>query len=477
MKKMKQILAFVLATVMVLAMSVTAFAQNVDSNAGGSASITINNASKGETYKVYKLFDATVTGDENGSIAYQGTIPESLGNYFKQDPAGNISVVDEVNEAELFDALKTWAKTTNAVISEKSDGSTLTFTGLTYGYYVVTSTQGSGANITVTSTNPNATIYDKNSTKPTIPENGDLKSVNDADVSIGDIVTYTIKFVASNYDGAGQDATKINEYTITDTLPDFLDNVNVTSITVGGVKIDVQQFTNGQIKLDWVDGNGNSLYDNGAEVVITYTGKVTDKMAVGGDANANKNTVTVTWNGNNGDPITDTEVIKTYAAAIQKVDGSKKNLAGAKFSAKGLTVTGSNGNYTVTSYDGSEDAVAGTEMECDANGYLVIKGLASDVTLTVTETAAPDGYNKLTETFEVTPTLTSTTITTTVDKETSVVTVKGANLTAIEVVNETGSVLPSTGGMGTTIFYVVGAILVAGAAILLVTKKRMSASK
>lgn len=487
---LKKVGMVVLALAFSMAFGATAFAQDVENNQGGDASITIENASKGEEYSVYKLFNATVTGTKDGSIAYTGTIPDSLSAYFTADSVGNISAVDLTDNAEglteegRIAALKAWTESEGVthVATGEGDGSALTFTGLTYGYYVITSTQGGGAAITVTSTNPDAEIYDKNSTSPTPGKEG-LKTVDDDDVSIGDTVTYKINFKASNYEGSGDEATQIEEYIITDTLPEFLSDVKVTSVKVGTESIKVKdenendvalQFDEqGKITLSWVNEDGNSKYANGVEVTITYTGVIDSDIAVGGETDANVNTAKVTWTGNDKG-IEDTEQVYTYVAAIQKVDESGQKLAGAKFRAKGLTVSGTNGVYTVVSYDSSEDASDGTEMICDANGYLIIKGLDSTAKLTVTETEAPAGYNKLTEAFELTPTKTNSTITTTVDETTNVVTVAGASVDGTKVENKKGAELPSTGGMGTTLFYVVGGLLVVGAAVTMVVRKRMT---
>ena len=513
MKHARKLASLLLALVMVFALATTAFAQTVPSGKGGAASITISNASKGETYKVVKLFDASVTGTEGGSIVYTGTIPDSLTDYFEVKDGyiqakAAAKAADGSLSAAAVAAMKTWAETHAADATAVSDGADLVFTQLPYGYYIVTTTQG--AAITVNSTNPNAVVYDKNSKEP-----GITKSVNDPNVYIGQTVTYTTTADTANYLGAGQDAEIVTQYVIEDTLPAFLTDVTVTSITIGGVAYTVDgavpQFgtvtghTNKAIVIPWAakDSNGKyiSNYTNGAQIVVTYTAKVTAQATVDGDGNKNEvilKPYTTPDDDTTPDPWEktwkDDEVIKTYAAALKKVDENGAPLAGAKFSAKGLTVTGSKGKYTVTAYDDSNTATAGTEMETDDNGHLVILGLPSNVTLTVTETAAPAGYNQLTTPVSLTPTVINETVTVTstttyynpdgsvsqtvTETSTTVITYNEKLKTAaVEVENKAGTLLPSTGGMGTTIFYVLGSVLAVGALVLLVTKKRMSASE
>ena len=499
-----KILALTLVLVMVFALSATAFAQNVGGTQAesGKGQIIINNAAKGEKYKVVKLFDASVTGTADGSIAYTGNIPEALSAYFEKDSAGNISATaaaksgDEMSEG-LKSALKTWAG--SADDGTESDGSVLYFNNLDYGYYVVLTTQGT-TNITVTSTNPTASIYDKNSTTPVIDEtNG--KTVNDAQVAIGDTVTYPVTFTTSNYAGSGSTAKQITKYTIEDTLPGFLDDVTITSLTIGVTEkvysaaeltaATTAFNTNKKIEIDWVNGT-TSLYSNGAQVVITYTATVTNQVAVAGEAAASKNEVTLKYTTSDGDTTvgTSSSEISTYAAQINKVDASGTALPGATFSIAGLQLTGSAGSYTVT----GATATGGTDtvMDCDASGKLVIRGL-DNIDYTVTEEAAPSGYNKLTSTFTLNPVVESTTVTVeTYTIANGVKTVTGSetkpiggddgdtfanvlNAAAVPVINQTGSELPSTGGIGTTIFYIVGAILVIGAGVVLVTRRRMAA--
>ena len=499
MKHARKLASLLLALVMVFALATTAFAQDVPGT-GGTGSITISNAAKGETYTIYKLFDATVNAD-GSSIAYTGKIPENLKTYFTADKNGYISATAAAKDGEnmsegLKAALKAWTATATATAKATSDGSALKFNELAYGYYVVTTTQGDQV-ISVDSTMPNVTIVDKNSSTPK-----DLnKTASSKDVSIGDTVTYTVSFKTSNYYGAGAAAKEIVSYTIEDTLPEFLSNVTVTSIIVdndgNNATADDQrdvtaQFADKKIVIAWYDEAKNQfLYNNGATVTITYTAVVTEKADIDGAGNTNK--VTVTWTTKGDKPpvpgnLEQEETIYTYAIALKKVNNKGVALPDAVFEFP----------FYVKSTADTDDAYiyAGTtggegltkQITTPASGVIVVKGVKSG-TYEIKEVTAPAGYNKLTAPVTVKAaktgqTTTKTTVyldengntTETKTENTIEVKVDIANIaaTAVVVVNKAGTELPSTGGMGTTVFYVLGTVLVMGAVVLLVTKKRMS---
>ncbi len=503
MQNLKKFTSLLLTLVMVIALTNTVFALEVNVGDPDAGQITISNAAKGETYAIYKLFDATVTGTSGGSIAYQGTIPSALSAYFTQDSQGNISATaaaytdpSKTTMSEgLRAALATWITTATAKSSAVADGSSLIFKNIDFGYYVVSTTQGESA-ITVDSTNPSVTVVDKNTTVPK-----DLnKTVDDTDVNVGDVVTYTVTFKTANYTGTGNSQKKIVSYTIEDTLPAFLTDVTVTSIVVDNdadpattadqTTLTAQFDSAKKISLTWTDANGNFLYNNGASITITYQAKVTAEAAIDGEGNTNQ--VTISWtdeDGNtppDGDKLTKENKIYTYALALQKVDDKGQALAGATFQFPFYVneTPASDGAYV---YAGTTVGTGLTnQITTPANGQIVIKGVASG-TYTITETAAPKGYNKLTESFDVTAVKTGETTTNTTvyldanGNETSTetktkVTVALANLAASVkvVVNKTGVHLPITGGMGTTIFYVLGGLLVLAAAVLLLLKKSLN---
>ena len=501
MKHARKLASLLLALVMVFALATTAFAQEA-TGTGGNGSITISNAAKGETYTIYKLFDATVSADHK-SIAYTGEIPESLKTYFTADANGYISATADATDGEsmsngLKAALKTWAETATATATAVSDGSALTFKELPYGYYVVTTTQGDLA-ISVDSTMPNVTIVDKNSSTPKDLTKTATATGTDKSFSIGDTVTYTVRFKTSNYDGAGKDAKKIVSYTIEDTLPKFLSNVNVTSIivdndgddtTLGDQHNVTAPFDDDKkIVIKWYDEATNQfLYDNGATITITYTAVVTEKATIDGAGNTNKVTVTWTTEGNKpgSGKLDKEETIYTYAIALKKVNNEGKALSGAVFEFPFYVEVDADtdGAYI---YAGTTDKEGLTNrITTPASGVIVVKGVKAG-TYEITEVKAPDGYNKLTGTVTVEAKKTGQISThttvyldengnitdTETEKEVKVV-IDNIAATVLVVVNKAGTVLPSTGGMGTTIFYVLGSALVLGAVVLLVTKKRMS---
>lgn len=420
MKHARKLASLLLALTLVFALATTAFAQEVNV-ATGSGSITISNAAKGETYTIYKLFDATVKADGT-SIAYTGTIPGTLSSYFTADKNGYISATAAAKDGEsmsegLKAALKTWAASATRISFAVSDGSALTFKNIPYGYYVVTTTQGQHA-ISVDSTMPDVTIVDKNSSTPS----NLTKTADKDDVNIGDTVTYTVTFKTSNYFGAGEAAKKVVTYTIKDTLPDFLTSVNVTSIivdndgnsdTTNDQTSITAQFVDKKIEIDWYDeNNAKFLYNNGATVTITYTAVVTDKAAIDGAGNTNK--VTVTWklddNTTDTGKLEENKSIYTYAIALKKVNEKGNPLAGAVFQFPFYvkTTADTDGAYIYAGTTAGDSLT--NQITTPDNGVIVVKGVKTG-TYSITEVTAPDGYNKLTAPVSVTAVQTGSTTT------------------------------------------------------------------
>lgn len=206
------------------------------------------------------------------------------------------------------------------------------------------------------------------------------------------------------------------------------------------------------------------------KIIVTYSATLNEKAVIAGEGNKNE-----TWlkYGVNSETNHDTTTTKTFELPVFKYtkDGTnKKALAGATFTLSKskdgknpiefVEDTTTADTYRVAKTD---DADTVTKVTTPASGKFTIKGLDAD-TYYLTETQQPAGYNKLKDPVKV------------VIKEDGTITV-GENTTTtvneVEVENNTGSLLPSTGGSGTTMIYILGAILVLGSSVVLITKKRM----
>lgn len=538
MKKARKLLAVMLAIMVCLAFgTITAFAQTAayEGSDGDGAKITITNAAKGETYKVVKLFDATVTGTANGPIAYQGDIPGALSTYFVKDATTGAITITEAgkkngSDTELSDAaaaaLKTWAEAqTTPTKSATSDGTTLEFTNLPYGYYVVLTTQGAGA-VTVTNTNPNAEVVDKNTTTPVLSKkvkDADGNWVEMSDANIGQNVQFKVDYSTANWIAPTGSTTQkqVKEYVLGDDFAsEKLDFVSIDSVQVvtlnndGSINEVVDSITVASgatfpITVPWATSttaNGKttwtSKYANGVTVRVLYTAKLKDSANVD-YKDGNVNTADLTWNftddtpghGEGEEHLKDTASVDTYAIALKKFDESGKALDGAVFEFPFYvkSTPDANGNYV---YAGTTAGEGLTKLiTTPDNGQITVIGVKAG-TYSVTETQPPEGYNKAEGSFEITAVKISTTttvrqtnkswkidedgnVTDLQENETATTVTTYTNnsvaATAIPVINKQGAELPSTGGIGTTIFYILGALLVIGCGIVLIARRRLTA--
>ena len=518
MKHAKKLFAAVVGLAMALALcAVPAFA-------AGEGTITVNNAAKGEGYAVYKVLDATI--NSTGGIDYTGEIPAEFANILETVTGGTapntytaVGVKDGVTQDQINAALKAYAvrvsgadsyedlvkdKTfPNATASKTATGNSVSF-DVAPGFYVVVSSQGTTV-MADSATNPATAINEKNTTTVTAK-----KEANGESFSIGDTITYTATFDTANYlkKNGATEAQPVTEYVISDTLPPFLSNATIKSVTVGGEALNpTPTFTNKAFSIEWATYDTatkqwTSLYNNGAKIVVVYEATLTSTTNIGKE---DTNTVSIQpkLGKNDGTEEEPTELkketdetIKTYAAALKKVDENDAALAGAEFTVKGLIATekeAGSGIWIVTSYDANSEATP-TTLTTDAQGKLYIVGLKGDAKLAVTETKAPDGYNKLNAPQTLTPQeMETTTYKTTswekydakgnlIDSKTTETTeytqttksLADLDAAALQIKNNKGTELPSTGGMGTTIIYVIGGIMVLLAAVYLITKRRVA---
>ena len=470
MKKMKKFFAMLITMIMVLGMCTTAFAAEGDDAKG---SITVTNAAVNETYAVYKLFDATVVDAEH--IAYTVPTGKTLGtnDYFEVDDAGNVTAKKDadITTKEFADWAKGFGTLQGSEVTATS--SVVEFKDLPFGYYFVTSSLGTV--ITVDSTTPDVEVIDKNTSKPDIPEGKKLKTADKESAAIGDTVNYTVAWNAVNWETEEKETKAVTFYGVKDDSTALkIDTSNIV-VKVGETTLTTSQYeinkevdgTTYLVYIPWAVKDETEVggykfnFEAPVDVTVTYPAEIT------GEATDNaKNKATVVWDNDSivGDEVT----VETYFFDIVKDDNTKKVLDGAQFElydgeTKLNLIKVSDGVYRLA--DTEEASADGFTSAVIEAGQATIKGLAGEKTYQLEETVAPKGYNKLTAKQPVEMGKADNPATVTDGKY-----VEGG----VEVVNQAGTELPSTGGMGTTMFYVIGAILMAGAGVVLVSKRRMA---
>lgn len=468
-KTFKKLFAALLAAALVLAMAVPAFAETNATK----GSITINNTVKGETYTIYRMFKLDSYNAESNTYSY--TVESAWENFFKTGAGRNYITLDGQNHptwtaadendsttvAAFAKAALDWAKVKGITgTAETATGNTVTFSNLDLGYYLVDSSLGALCGLNTT--NPNATIKEKNE-KPEIKKEvqtstGDWGDKNNA--KIGDTVEYKVEIKVA--DGA-------QTYTVTDTMSKGLTfNSGSLKVTANGAQTTNYTLTpteNG-FTLELPETYVSTL-TKGTTIIVTYNATLNKDAVIDGDGNTNE--VKLGY-GNHQNTVPSKVTTKSYQFDLVKVDGTtNKLLDGAEFKlytakdgGEPIKFVAVEGGYRVANGDetGAVDTIK-------VNGKVHISGL-DKVNYWLDETHAPAGYNKLTERQEVKLSEGSQNAT----LETGATTWAEGN-GGVVVKNNAGTVLPSTGGMGTTLFYVIGGGLMVAAVVLLVTKKRM----
>jgi len=441
----KKILSMALAIAMVMALSVSVFA-------AGTNTITVTNAKAGETYNAYKMLDLSINADKT---AFTYTIDADWAAFFAADGAGyqyvTINSKGEVtaisDAAALAQAAAEYATTVDSTVTPDEDGEAV-ITGLENGYYLVTSTNGTIAMTDTTPTNPNAEIQEKNPDHTVTKDVQEDDNGNWVDVStaqIGDTVEY--KSTVTILKGA-------KNVVLHDEMDAVLE-LNAESIAIEGLTKGTDYTVNAEASAFEI--TFAQTYLNTIATSVTLT--VTYEAVLNENADPETDYVNKTWLtwGNADTSAVDSVKTNTFKFEVYKhAAGATENLADAVFQLmKGdkvvKLVKESDTVYRVAMAD---EANAVETFKTVASGNIVITGVDTDADYTLVETEAPAGYNMLSAPVEV-----------------------GAindNSVVVDVENKTGTELPSTGGIGTTIFYALGAVMVIGAGVLLVAKKRMS---
>ncbi len=555
MRKMKRLLSILMAATMTLAMAAPAFADD-------GATIKVTNASNDITYEAYKIFAGTRIADGT-QLSYTATkeqkdwFEKQDGNpfAFKSNSGDDASTYYvEIAEGKDGNAVETFLaglvkreNDTNVVTTDgfadpspitgtKSgdDGTEINFTGLDFGYYMITSSMNSV--VSLTPTTPNVTVIDKNQKGPSItpddpddPKTEDGKKVKRPDETDWGNVTsanyegqvdFKVQYTVTNYYGS----EKITSYTVSDTLGDGLsyvvDNENkvvakaysatFTKDDEGKETIADKTEITGCTIVMGNDGNSfkitipweDKVKSSPAKLIVEYSATVVDNGEVNDNSdsdNGRENTANISFTKEGDTDPTDpddpkttetTATTKTYAIAINKTDPKGVALQGAEFVLKSgdaaipvrEAVDPETKEVIVGVYEYDPDGTA--VLTSPEGGIITIKGVQAG-SYTVTETKAPNGYNLLPTAQTVETTLETeytTTHTVYYDENGNVTDEKVFDSTKTvdspvaapmtHIINESGTTLPSTGGIGTTVFYAAGILLMAGAVFFIVRRKR-----
>ena len=492
-KAMKKLMAALLAVAMVCAMAIPAFAAS-GSSPTDKGSITINKAVASEDYTIYKMFDLnsfdTDANDSAGTYSY--TVVSAWEDFFKDSATGHSYIT-------LKNGHPTWVgggtaedykqfakdaldyankKGITATKKETATSTTVKFDNLDLGYYLVDTSLGVLCGLNTTA--PNVTIDEKNEA-PTIDKTVETSPSNWAasnTAKIGDTVNYKVTITVQ---------TANNRYVLHDTMSEGLTfNKDSVKVTVNNADVAKDNYTlvteninNETFNIKFKDEYIATLAA-GTNIVVTYSAVVNEKAKV--DSNENKNDAHLVYGNNHETESTHSET-KTYLYQFDLVKycgTSGKLLGGAQFKLYDAETNGNeiklvmneDGTYRVATADEITGNKAVDHILTVENQTVRISGLDKKLYY-LEETVPPAGYNRLTERAPVDLRAGSKIADSAKITDGKINVDEVASVGGVTVKNNTGTTLPSTGGIGTTIFYVVGGGLMVAAAILLITKKRM----
>lgn len=458
MKLIKKIAAMLFAFAMVFSM--TGVVQADETTDG---SITINNAIEGQTYTIYKILDLESYDGNNYSYkaesGWDAFITGAGKSYLKTNENGYVEFVGTEADMPAFakSALK-FAKVNGLakVASKTADATTVTFGTLSLGYYLIDSS--TGALCSLDTTCPTATVQEKNSVPTvdkTIIDSNNTTKKNSA--NIGDKVlfktTIDVEKGAENYvlhDKMDSGLTFDSIYSVQANQPS----------PVLGTDYILQTKNLGDdctFHLVFTQEYLNNLTDS-HEIDVVYGATVNENAKIN---QANTNQTWLTYGDNKKSNVDETQTF-SFGIPVFKYTGlTKTGLADAQF--KLYNDKACKDEVKLTKADDHTyrvDPKGNATMESPIDGKFNINGLKAG-TYYLKEMAAPKGYNKLANPIKVT-----------IDNEGKITTDK--TTTEVGVENKSGTLLPSTGGMGTTLIYLAGIVLVVLSGYVLISKRRAS---
>ena len=495
MKLVKKMLAITFTFMMIVGMGTNVKAME-GSQTDTKGTITVSNVSEGHTYKLYKILNLESYSYESGKAEegnYAYTLTGDKWDNFVKTNSGEgkfFTITDNkyvtFNEGEAAtlakEAIK-FAENKNLEISitpTKEENGNLVFSNLDLGYYLVDSSVGALCNLTTT--NPTVTIQEKNG-MPTVvkqvkEDSTDVFGSNNT-ADIGQTVefqtTITAQAGAHNYvlhDKMSEGLT-FDEASVTVVLKKNSEAQVTTLVSPKDYVLKTAELGETDsicaFHIEFTEEFCNSLNADD-QIIVSYSATLNENAVIGDAGNNND-----TWlkYGDGTDTAHSSTSTYTFKLPVFKYTGTeKKGLGKAKFTLK--NANGSDSIQLVKVSDATEDteltyrvAKTGeentvTEITTPSSGKFIIQGLDADTYL-LTETEQPKGYNKL-----------ATPITVIIETD-GKIKIDTSYVNVVEVENKTGTILPSTGGMGTTIIYMVGAVLVIGSGIVLLSKKKSKA--
>ncbi len=482
---MKKLFAVLMAIALVLTMGTT-FAFAADAG-----TITITNAVDGADYNIYKMLNFAPSNTAGDKGIY--TIVDGWEDFFAATPATDyftvtnnadqttVTLKDGVTAVDqtLAKAAIAYAEAEgiDATATANASGETVEFTGLSLGYYAIDTSLGTLC--ALTNTNSDFTAAEKNE-KPDIDKFVQEDSeMNNADEGWGKVNDADIDQVV-NYKSTITVGLGATNYVMHDTMEAGLTfNNDVVVKLADGTVVDASNYT---VMVSPDDGHTFDVKFNndfiaglaqGTQFTVYYSATLNENANIVTDGN--DNTVYLSY-GEDSTWETSEHKTTTYTWKIDvlkfTMDGENKvSLAGATFqlldkNGNAIKFSAVDGAAVPTYKVDAEGTI--TDITTDANGKFEIVGL-DEGSYKLHEVSAPEGYNKLAADIDVV-------ITSTYDEANLTATYKinDADPATIEVENKTGGLFPETGGIGTTIFYIVGGLLMLAAFVILVSKKRMS---
>ena len=491
MKTLKKAMSVLVSLLMIFTFALPAFADSA-------TTYTIKAPANTHQYEIYQIFTGDLSGNILSNVKWGRNGTGTVGNAVDSTIIAELTAVNSKSDREILNVVEPCANLNSTPVATITNGATYSAAA---GYYLIKDKDN-----TVSGADTYTTYIVKVVNDVTITPKGNVpsfekkvKDINDttdtdasawqdsADYDIGDKVPFKLEgTVASNYDDY-----KTYYFAFHDKAEDGLTFNSDVKVFVDGTVITtgysvVTSTTDGDT-FDVVFDNLKDIADVKAnsKITVEYTATLNDKAVLGNQGNVNtahlefSNNPNEEQNGSNkpktGNTPDDSVIVFTYQVVVNKTKANGEALTGAEFTLEKVLKGGGKKTVAVVK---NADGTTFTFKGLDDGDYIL------------TETVTPATYNTIEPiTFTVTADheivwdgeargtiLTSLSGNTTSGKITFTASADKSELTT-NVVNQSGATLPGTGGIGTTILYVIGGLLMAAAAVLLITKKRMNSDK